>query len=222
MSKLELLKVATMLSCWSEINIRFTEKWVLGGLFSFKVIADRPGHLVFQVKGKDAEEIFKHEPGGHRWQRIPPTERKGRVHTSTITVAVLKELKNLDITLSSKDITYKATRGSGPGGQKRNKVHSAVQVTHKKTGIRVDCCEGVSQKRNKDKALKRMEKRLNKAQKKKARKERDQLRKTQVGSGMRGDKVRTIRCRNDMVTNHKNGKKMSYKKYIEGFIEDLH
>ena len=219
--KLEPPKAETTLNYWCKTSTKFIRKWEIGGGFSLTVLANRPGYIVFKVKGKQAKEIFKNEPGGHRWQRIPPTERKGRVHTSTITVAVLEEFKNLDINISSKDVTYKATRGSGPGGQKRNKVHSAVQVTHKKTGLRVDVCEGVSQRRNKDKALKRMEKRLNRASKKKARKDRDETRKGQVGSGMRGDKVRTIQCRRNVVKNHITGKKMTYKRYVDGFIEDL-
>lgn len=199
--------------------MRSIERWVLGGVFSLKMLVDRPGYLAFQIEGKEVKQIFQNESGGHRWQRVPPTERKGRVHTSTITVAVLKEIEDLDISLSEKDIISKATRGSGPGGQKRNKVHTAVQLTHKKTGLRVDCCEGISQRRNKDKALRRMEKRLNSNRRKEEKRERDRTRKAQVGSGMRGDKVRTIR--RDGVTNHKNGKRMSYKKYIGGFIEDL-
>jgi peptide chain release factor 1 len=174
------------------------------------------------VKGKDAQEIFQNESGGHRWQRIPPTEKKGRRQTSTITVAVLKEFQNKDVKLTHDDVDYKATRASGKGGQKRNKVHTAVQLTHKKTGFRVDCCEGVSQRRNRDKALKRMEKRLNKTRKKKARAERSKIRKEQVGSGMRGDKVRTIQCYHNIVKNHVNGKQTSYKRYAGGYVDDLH
>lgn len=119
-------------------------------------------------------------------------------------------------------MTYKATRASGKGGQKRNKVHTAVQLTHKETGFRVDCCEGVSQRRNRDKALKRMEKRLNKSKKKKAKTEIAKIRKEQVGSGMRGDKIRTIQCHNDKVKNHRNGKEMSFKRYTAGYIEEIY
>jgi len=153
---------------------------------------------------------------------VPPTERKGRYQTSTITVAVLKEFKNTKLQLKNEDVTYKATRASGSGGQKRNKVHTAIQMTHKETGFRVDVCEGVSQSRNRDKALKRMEKRLSKSQRKKAKQERDQLRKKQVGSGMRGDKVRTIQMKHNVVKNHINGKQTTCKRYTNGFIEDLH
>ena len=192
-----------------------------GGVFSFTILKDLPGHIVFRAKGKDVEDIFKNEPGGHRWQRIPPTERKGRVHTSTITIAVLEEFNKDHLKLSRSDVTYKATKASGKGGQKRNKVHTAIQMTHIETGFRVDCCEGVSQSRNRDKALSRMEKRLNKASKKKAKETQSKIRKDQVGSGMRGDKVRTVQCRRDIVKDHNTGKRMSYKRYSAGFIEDL-
>jgi len=135
---------------------------------------------------------------------------------------LLEEFQNDEVKLTHEDVAYKATRASGKGGQKRNKVHTAVQLTHKKTGFRVDCCEGVSQRRNRDKALKRMEKRLNKARKRKAREERAKTRKKQVGSGMRGDKVRTIQCHQNMVKNHVNSKKTSFKRYSEGYVDDLH
>lgn len=193
-----------------------------GGVFKISKIKDRPGYIVFKVSGKNVEKIFRNEPGGHRWQRIPPTERKGRRHTSTITVAVLKEFKDEEVKLTHHDVTYKATRASGKGGQKRNKVHTAVQLTHKGTGLRVDCCEGVSQRRNRNKALKRMEKRLNKSKKKQVKENRAKIRKEQVGSGMRGDKIRTVQCHNNKVKNHLNGKEMSYKKYAAGYIEEIH
>lgn len=135
---------------------------------------------------------------------------------------MLEEFQNDEIRLTHDDVSYKATRASGKGGQKRNKVHTAVQLTHKETGFRVDCCEGVSQRRNRNKALKRMEKRLNKERKRKAKKERAEIRKEQVGSGMRGDKVRTIQCHRDIVKNHINGKQTTYKRYSEGYIDDLH
>src|SRR3990167_10512299 len=102
-------------------------EWVLRLVFDLELLDRRSGYMCFKVSGKDAYEYFKNEAGGHRWQRIPPTERKGRVQTSTITVAVLEEVNPKDIQISDKDLDWRFTRGTGPGGQHKNKTDTAVQ-----------------------------------------------------------------------------------------------
>lgn len=172
-----------------------------------------------RIKGKDIYEKFKNESGGHRWQRIPPTEHRGRVHTSTITVAVLEEKQNLPITLSSKELEIKTTRGSGKGGQHRNVTDSAVQVKHLPTGLFVRCESERCQHQNKSNAINILKNKLFRLKNQDSNDKRNDKRKNQVGSGMRGDKIRTIRIQDGIVKNHLNGRKISYQKYIRGFIE---
>src|SRR5579885_2588838 len=108
---------------------------------------------VLQIDGQGAWSAFAHEPGGHRFQRIPPNEKRGRVHTSTVTVAVLPELTDTQVPINDKDLEWSYCRGSGKGGQHRNVTDSAVQLHHKPTGIRVRCESERSQPQNRRTAL---------------------------------------------------------------------
>ncbi len=108
-------------------------------VFDLTLLEERDGFLSFQVEGPAATQVFGQEGGGHRWQRVPPTERRGRVHTSTITVAVLAVPTPQECALHPDDLLITTTRGSGPGGQNRNKVETEVVVTHKPTGLQVRC-----------------------------------------------------------------------------------
>lgn len=173
------------------------------------------------VTGKGAKRDFRHEAGGHRWQRIPPTERRGRTHTSTITVAVLDVPTPKDIRIDPRDLDWKTCRGSGAGGQHRNTTDSAVQLTHKPTGLSVRCEGERSQHQNKESALTLLRSRLAEAQRTTERNARSSKRRQQVGSGMRGDKIRTIALQRDQVTDHITGKRMAAKKYLRGFVEEL-
>lgn len=192
-----------------------------GSVFSLTVIDSRPGFAVFKVSGKKVRSVFKNEAGGHRWQRVPPTEKKGRVHTSTITVAVLEPHELTELVLKSKDLEIKTTRGSGAGGQHRNKVETAVVVKHIPTGLTVRCENSRSQETNKENALSELKERLQSQQDKKYRNDRKNTRKDQVGTGMRGDKVRTIQVRNDSIVDHVTGKRTTYKKYQRGDFSGL-
>lgn len=180
----------------------------------------RPGFIRFKAIGKNIERYFQNEAGGHRWQRVPPTEKRGRVQTSTITVAVLTEANKKDIQINEKDLNWKFTRGTGPGGQHKNKTDSCVNLTHIPSGIRVKV-DGRSQSSNKEDALFVLKARLKSQAKNKFFKNRDKIRKQQVGSGMRGDKIRTIRIRDNLVTDHKLDKKVSYKKYSRGDLSEF-
>lgn len=197
------------------------KNFVLGSIFDLAVLDQRSGFIVCKVSGKRVKEIFKNEPGGHRWQRIPPTEKRGRVHTSTITVAVLEPLKRNEINLSPRDLEIKTTRGGGPGGQHKNKVETAVMVKHIPSGLTVRCEDSRSQDTNKENALSILATRLKMQQDHKAWQERKKERKDQVGSGQRGDKIRTIQVRNDKVNDHRSGKRTSYKKYQKGDFSEL-
>jgi peptide chain release factor 1 len=195
----------------------------LGNAFSFslEVLTDRPGYLAFRVSGRDAARAFHNEQGGHRFQRVPPTERKGRVHSSTITVAVMSEPTATEVKLHDKDLIFKATRGSGPGGQHRNKTASAIQLTHKPTGIMVRAESEKSQHRNKEAAKALLRARIAESLANKKKKGRDAKRRKQVGTAERADKRRTVALQRGQVVDHRTGKKVNPKKYLRGEIEKL-
>lgn len=193
-----------------------------GGLFSLEYLDIRPGFAVLRVSGKKVAKAFAKEPGGHRVQRVPPTEKRGRVHTSTITVVVLPEPRQHEFHLDPRDLEIKTTRGSGAGGQHRNKVETAVVVKHLPSGMTVRSENSKSQHQNKENALSILRARLSSLSKNKARVKRDRERRKQAGSGMRGDKIRTIRYQDDIVIDHHSGKKISAKKYTRGHIDLLY
>jgi peptide chain release factor 1 len=168
------------------------------------------------VSGKAVRETFAHESGGHRFQRIPPNEKRGRVHTSTITVAVLPELKESDLRIEERDIEWQTCRGSGCGGQNRNVTNSAVQMTHIPTGIRVRVENERSQLQNRETAMRILRSRVLEAREGIISVARADSRRTQVGSGQRADKIRTIRAQDGQVTDHRSGCQIRYKDYIRG------
>ncbi len=186
------------------------------GVFDLEFVEERPGIVVIRVSGKGAAELFANEPGGHRWQRTPPNEKRGRVHTSTITVAVLTEPREHELRIDPRDIEVETMRGSGAGGQHRNVTDSAVRITHKPTGTVVRCESERSQSSNKETAMSVLRAKLLELQRTGASNERAQDRKRQVGSGMRGDKRRTIRVQYDQVTDHVDGRTWRYKDYARG------
>lgn len=159
---------------------------------------------------------FRNEPGGHRWQRIPPNEKRGRVHTSTITIAVLPDPTEAQVRIDDRDLEWQTCRGSGPGGQHRNKTESAVQITYKPTGLQVRVEDGRSQHHNRQLAMELLRTRLWAAEQDRLVNARQGDRKRQVGSGMRGDKRRTIRAQDGQVNDHITGRMWRYKDYIRG------
>lgn len=176
----------------------------------------RPGLLVFRVTGDSAASLFKDEPGGHRWQRIPPTERSGRVHTSTITVAVFPEVQQDDFTVKESDLEWTTTRGSGPGGQNVNKVETVAVVKHKPSGLMVRSGSERSQHRNKELARQILYAKLKQRSDDAAHATIASDRRGQVGSGMRGDKRRTIRTQDGIVKDHITGRQWRYADYSVG------
>lgn len=161
------------------------------------------------------KQLFRNEAGGHRYQRVPPTEKRGRVQTSTVTVAVLDPDAPVRFKLNEADVDIQTTRGSGPGGQHRNKTDSCVVATHKPSGltVRVDMR---SQHQSRSVALQILGARLADAEEDRARNARASARKEQVGSGMRGDKVRTYRSQDDRVTDHRTNRTWSLKSWSRG------
>ena len=187
-----------------------------GVVFELEITEARRGLLTFRATGARAEESFRDEPGGHRWQRVPPNERFGRVHTSTITVAVLPEPVTTELKIDEREIEWAVRRASGPGGQGVNRTESAVTLVHTPTGIMVRCQTERSQHQNKASALAVLRARLWERQRSAAAASRGADRKAQIGSGMRGDKRRTIRMQDGHVTDHVLGKRWPLTKYLNG------
>jgi len=192
-----------------------------GGGFNCDPLDLKPGMAVFRVSGEGAYEAFRREAGGIRFQRIPPTERKGRVHSSTVTVAVLTEPAGQDLEINPRDLKFETYIASGPGGQHRNKSDTAVRVTHLPTGTQA-CSEHKSQSRNKTLALGVLKARLSQVQATTQHRKRNSKRKDQVGTGMRSDKIRTFAEQRGRVEDHRNGKRIKIRDFENGEIDRLH
>lgn len=150
--------------------------------------------------------VFKYEAGVHRVQRIPKTEKRGRIHTSTATVAVLPELEDIDLHINPAEIEFEAFRSGGHGGQNVNKVSTAVRLRHKPTGIVVTCQTERSQFQNRENAMRILRAKLWERELEKQQTQISELKSTQVGRGMRAEKIRTYNFPQDRVTDHRVGK----------------
>jgi len=187
-----------------------------GGSFEVVLLDEAPGFASLLIEGNGDELGFlRAEAGGHRWQRIPPTERKGRVQTSTVTVAVLEPMDAPERAMNLADVRITLTRGSGPGGQHRNKVETCVTAIHGPTGISVRI-DGRSQAANRRMALAILATKVKDLDRASQGAQLNRARRDQIGAGERGDKVRTYRVRDDQVVDHRTGQKLRLSAWIRG------
>lgn len=178
--------------------------------------------IILYLKGVSVNKYIKFESGVHRVQRVPVTESSGRIHTSTVTVAVMPEVDDVEVEINPKDIRIDTFRASGAGGQHVNRTDSAIRITHEPTGLVVSCQDEKSQHKNKDKAMKVLKSRLYELEMSKQQDEVASARKSQVGSGDRSEKIRTYNFPQSRVTDHRiNGRNFNIETILDGGFDEL-
>lgn len=214
---------------WAGDLYRMYERFVERSGWSIDPIDVSPNEVggmkegTFAVKGKGAYSRFKWEAGPHRVQRVPRTESQGRIHTSMGTVAVLPEVEDVEVAVHDNDLIVETMRSQGPGGQSVNTTDSAVRITHTPTGIVVSCQDEKSQLQNKLKAMRVLRARLYQIQLEEQMGERASVRRSQVGSGERSEKIRTYNFKENRVTDHRIGLTVhSLPAILDGDLANIH
>lgn len=207
-----------------EMYKRYSEikGWSLSVLDSNQTTLGGCKSITFELSGKDIFKKMRYESGVHRVQRVPETEKSGRVHTSTATVAVLPKAKESDIEINPEELEISFYRAGGPGGQNVNKVSTAVRITHKPTGIVVSSQKERSQQRNRELAIEILRAKLLDIKREEEEKKETSARREQIGTGERSEKIRTYNFPQDRITDHRIKKNWgNIEKILAGNLEPI-